>query len=73
MAIRDEVFESVRGVARVILSLRRLGGGSVGGNAGGFRTRKVEWSRTGVDLKILARIERQKNLGILFNRTTQIR
>lgn len=73
MAFREGMIESVKGIAGIILSLRRLGTGSVGGNAAGFRARKVEWSRTGVDQKMLAKIESQKSQAILFNRTAQIR
>ena len=73
MAFREGIWENVRGFAGIILSLRRLGTGSIGGNAGGFRIRKLEQARTGVDPKMLARIESQKNLAVLFNRRTQIR
>ena len=73
MAFREGIWENVRGFAGIILSLRRLGTGSIGGNAGGFRTRKLEQARTGVDPKMLVRIESQKNLAVLFNQRTQIR
>ena len=73
MAFREGIWENVRGFAGIILSPRRLGTGSIGGNAGGFRIRKLEQARTGVDPKVLARIESQKNLAVLFNQRTQIR
>jgi len=73
MAFREGMWENVRGLAGIILSLRRLGTGSVGGNAGGFRIRKLEQARTGVDPKVLARVESQKNLAVLFSQRTQIR
>ena len=73
MAFREGMWENVRGLAGIILSLRRLGTGPVGGNAGGFRIRKLEQARTGVDQKMLARIESQKNLAVLFSQRTQIR
>ena len=73
MAFREGMWENVRGLAGIILSIRRLGTGSVGGNAGGFRIRKPEQARTRVDPKMLARIESRKNLAVLFNQRTQIR
>jgi len=73
MAFREGMWENVRGFAGIILSLRRLGTGPVGGNAGGFRIRKLEQARTGVDPKMLARIEGQKNLAVLYSQRTQIR
>jgi hypothetical protein len=73
MAFREGNWENVRGFAGIILSLRRLGTASVGGNAGGFRTGKLEKARTGVDPRMLARIESQKNLAVLYSQRTQIR
>lgn len=73
MAFREGIWENLRGVTGLILSLRRLGTTSVGGNAAGFRTGKLERARTGVDPKMLARIESQKNLAVLFSQRTQIR
>ncbi len=73
MAFREGVIESVKGIAGIVLSLRRLGTGSIGGNAGGFRARKVEWNRKKADLKVLARIENQKNKAILFSQRIQVR
>jgi len=73
MAFREGIWENVRGFAGIILSLRRLGTGSIGGNAGGFMIRKLEQAQRGVDPKMLARIESQKNLAVLFNQRTQIR
>ena len=73
MAFREGVWENVKSVAGIILSLQRLGTGSFGGNAGGFRARKVEWTPKRVDPKVLARIESQKNLSVLYSQRTQIR
>lgn len=73
MAFREGIWENLRGVTGIILSLRRLGTASVGGNAAGFRTRKLERTRTRVDPKMLARIESQKNLAVLYAQRTQIR
>lgn len=73
MAFREGVWENVKSVAGTILSLRRLGTGSFGGNVGGFRARKVEWTRRGVDPKVLARIEGQKNQAILLAQRIQTR
>lgn len=73
MAFREGVWENVKSVAGIILSLRRLGTGSFGGNAGGFRARKVEWTPKRVDPKVLARIENQKNQAILLTQRIQIR
>ncbi len=73
MAFREGVWENVKGVAGIILSLRRLGTESIGGNAGGFRARKVEWTPKGADPKVLARIEIQRNQAILFSQRIQVR
>ena len=73
MAFREGVLENVKGAAGIMLSLRRIVTGSMGGNAGGFPVRKVDWSRKAVDPKVLAKIESQKNLAVLLNRTAQIR
>lgn len=73
MAFREGIWESVRGFAGIILSLRRLGTASVGGNAGGFKVRKLKQARMAVDPQVLTRIETQKNLAVLYAQRTQIR
>lgn len=73
MALREGMWESVRGFAGIILSLRRLGTAAVGGNAGGFKVRKLKQTRMGVDPQVLTRIENQKNLAVLHSQRIQIR
>lgn len=73
MAFREGIWENVRGFAGIILSLRRLGTGSVGGKARVFKVRKLKQARTGLDPQVLMRIETQKNLAVLFSQRTTIR
>jgi len=73
MAFREGMWESVRGFAGIILSLRRLGTAAIGGNAGGFKVRKLKHTRTGMDPQVLTRTENQRNLAVLHNQRIQIR
>ncbi len=68
--------ENVRGVATVLLSLRRPGTSSVrvkGNGLGWLRSREQEWTRKRLDEDARLRLELQKIRAVLLNRTIQAR
>ncbi len=76
MAFRERWLENVRGVATVLLSLRRLGTSPVevkGNGLGWLRSREEEWTRKRLDEDARLRLELQNIRVALLNRTTQAR
>ncbi len=68
--------ESVRGVATVLPSLRRLGTSSVevkGNGLGWLRIREEEWTRKRLDEEARLRLELQNIRVALLNRAIQAR
>ncbi len=75
MAFRER-WLNVRGVATVLLSLRRLGTSTVvvkGNGLGWLRVREEEWTRKRLDEEAQLRLELQNIRAALLNRTTQFR
>ena len=74
MAWRISWLENVRSVAGIIAAVRSVFG-TKGKHRGrtGFPASRVEWSGNGMNRRMQARLEQQKNLAVLYNRASQIR